>query len=166
MRKICSVISSIIVVLGLIVPLQRSSAYQDDLDPARDALFQAQNSMIRAFNETQKLSRTGANVSIQKENLTIVQSLIDKSQIAYDQGDFSASLEFSHQAVDLANEIIAENLNFAIRENERLNIARYTTIASFVLFDLFVAVVGLYTIDRIYKHQKARLLKKRPKTGG
>jgi hypothetical protein len=165
MRKICFLLLSIIVVLGLVASVQYARAEQDDSNSAKDAILQVQGLMIQAFNETQKLSRKGADVSALKENLTIIQSLTDDSQLAYNAGNFSASLEFSHHAADLANSLIAEIPDLSSQENEHLTITRYTTIASFVLVDVSIAAVGMYVIDRICGYQRAKLFKKRPRTG-
>jgi len=165
MRKICFVLFIVTVALGFATVMQRSMANQDDPSSARDNLLQANNSMIQAFVETQKANSAGADVSILKENLTIVQDFLENARIAYDEGEFSTSIESSQQAVSLSNEIIAEAIKLTIKENERPNVARYTTIAYFAVVDFSICVVGLYAINKIYKRRHDEFLKKRPKVG-
>jgi len=163
MKKICFAVFSIIVALFFAATTQGSSAYYEDLNLASDNLFQAENSIIQAFIETQKANRAGADVSILKENLTIALDFLENARIAYEKEEFSESIKSSRQAVNLANDIIAEAFNLTDLGNEHLNIVRYTTIAYFVLVDFSVCIVGLYVINKIYKYHHDKFLKKKPK---
>jgi hypothetical protein len=165
MRRICFAFLSIIIALGFIATIQRSRAYQDDSNTARENLLQAENSMIHAFAETQKANRAGADISTLKENLTIVQACLENAQIEYASGEFSVSVEYSHQAMALANETILEAVKLTDQAIEHANTVRYTTIASFIVSDIVACIVGLFLINRIYKYQHDKFLKKRPKIG-
>jgi hypothetical protein len=166
MRRICLALLSIIIALGFGATMQRGMANQDDSNIARDNLLQAENSVTQAFTEVQKANRAGADVYTLKENLTIVQAYLENSQIAYDSGEFSVSVEYSHQAMSLANETILEAVKLRNQAIEQVNTVRYATIASFIVSDFVACIAGLYLINRIYKYQHDKFLKKRPERGG
>jgi hypothetical protein len=157
------VLLCVIVVLGFGAIIPRSMANQDDSNLARDSLLQAKDSMLRAFAEAQEANRAGADVTAMKENLTTIQTYLENAQTAYDREEFQASTEYSQHAITLANSVVNEAIAQTALASERINTARFTTIASFIIFDFVLCIVGLYVIKRIQRHKQSEFLKKIPK---
>ena len=78
-----------------------------------------------------------------------MQAYLVGAQIAYDNGEFSVSIEYSQQAITLADEMVVEAVNLTNQAGEHINIVRYTTIVSFIVSDLIVCIIGLYLINKI-----------------